>query len=126
CTLGREWRRQTWRQSTAGAWSSTAHGLRRRAPFDRRASRKRRFSLPAWMGRTVKTKFSTKRKKRLKTNNRRARRARKTGAKKGGAKEARNLEPDFLGAKYKSRGGWNGIPAAAFRMAMISPCRLVK
>ena len=66
-------------------------------------------------------KFSNKAKKMIEDKQRAG-----TRAKKGGAKEARNFEADFLAAQYKSREGWNGIPAAAFRMAMISACRLVQ
>jgi hypothetical protein len=40
-------------------------------------------------------------------------------------KEPRNPEEDFENAKHVSEEGWCGIPAAAFRAAMISACRLV-
>jgi hypothetical protein len=38
---------------------------------------------------------------------------------------ARNFEGDFLAAQHKSADGWHGIPAPAFRAALISACRLV-
>ena len=41
------------------------------------------------------------------------------------AKEARDFDEDFRQAPHVSDEGWNGIPASAFRNAMISACRLV-
>lgn len=41
------------------------------------------------------------------------------------AKEARDFDEDFQQALHVSDEGWNGIPASAFRNAMISACRLV-
>lgn len=41
------------------------------------------------------------------------------------AKEARDFDEDFRQALHVSDEGWNGIPASAFRPAMISACRLV-
>lgn len=38
---------------------------------------------------------------------------------------ARDYDNDCKGAMYISSAGWNGIPASAFRKAMISACRLV-
>lgn len=46
-------------------------------------------------------------------------------AKKGSAKAARDFDDDYRQAMHKSRDGWHGIPAGAFRQAMISACRLV-
>lgn len=46
-------------------------------------------------------------------------------AKKGGSKEARNFENDYQQAIHRTSAGWIGIPAGAFRQAMISACRLV-
>lgn len=46
-------------------------------------------------------------------------------ARKGKKKEARNFEADFEQAKHTSTEGWLGIPAPAFRNAMIDACRLV-
>lgn len=40
-------------------------------------------------------------------------------------REARDYDEDFLQAQHISEDGWNGIPAPAFRSAMISACRLV-
>lgn len=40
-------------------------------------------------------------------------------------REARNFKEDYEQAQYISEEGWNGIPASAFRGAMISACRLV-
>jgi hypothetical protein len=40
-------------------------------------------------------------------------------------REAKDFKAAFLGAQYKSAKGWNGIPADAFRAAMISACRIV-
>lgn len=41
------------------------------------------------------------------------------------AKDARDFDEDFRQALHVSDEGWNGIPASAFRNAMISACRLV-
>ena len=41
------------------------------------------------------------------------------------AREARDFNEDFRQALHVSDEGWNGIPASAFRNAMISACRLV-
>jgi len=46
-------------------------------------------------------------------------------AKKGKQREAKNFTEQFNGARHISNEGWDGIPAAAFRCAMISACRLV-
>lgn len=46
-------------------------------------------------------------------------------ARKGKAREPKNFEEVYKAAMYVSRQGWNGIPAAAFRNAMISACRTV-
>lgn len=40
-------------------------------------------------------------------------------------REARDFEDDYVQAMHKSGEGWCGIPAGAFRQAMISACRLV-
>jgi len=46
-------------------------------------------------------------------------------AKSKKTREARNYDDDFLQAQHISEEGWNGLPAPAFRSAMISACRLV-
>lgn len=46
-------------------------------------------------------------------------------ANKSRAKPARDFDDDFEQAKHISTQGWQGIPASAFRQAMISACRLV-
>ena len=46
-------------------------------------------------------------------------------AKKGAAREAKDFNACFEDAQHISTEGWNGIPAAAFRAASISACRLV-
>ena len=45
--------------------------------------------------------------------------------KKGKAKEAKNFEACFEGARHKSAEGWDGVHAGGFRSALISACRLV-
>jgi hypothetical protein len=45
--------------------------------------------------------------------------------KKGKQREARDFQRDFEQAQHISTDGWNGIPASAFRNALISACRLV-
>lgn len=46
-------------------------------------------------------------------------------AKRGKAKGARDFSIEFPNSMYKATQGWRGIPAPAFRNAMISACRLV-
>lgn len=46
-------------------------------------------------------------------------------ANKKKARDARDFEEDFRQAQHISHEGWNGIPASAFRAAMVSACRLV-
>jgi len=46
-------------------------------------------------------------------------------AAKGRAKAARDFDDDYRQAMHISTEGWAGIPAGAFRQAMISACRLV-
>jgi hypothetical protein len=46
-------------------------------------------------------------------------------ANKTRTKAARDFDDDFEQAKHISTEGWQGIPASAFRQAMISACRLV-
>ena len=46
-------------------------------------------------------------------------------AKKGKVREARDFDEDFRQALHVSTEGWHGIPASAFRQAIISACRLV-
>lgn len=46
-------------------------------------------------------------------------------AKKGAAKQPKDFQATYEGAIHKSREGWMGIPAPAFRNAMISACRIV-
>lgn len=41
------------------------------------------------------------------------------------ARQARDFEADFREAQHVSADGWRGIPAPAFRAALISACRLV-
>lgn len=40
-------------------------------------------------------------------------------------REPRDFDADYEGAKYISTDGWCGLPAGAFRSAMIDACRLV-
>jgi len=46
-------------------------------------------------------------------------------ASKSRAKPARDFDEDMKNAMHMSEDGWQGIPAGAFRNAMISACRLV-
>lgn len=46
-------------------------------------------------------------------------------AKKGVQREARDFDRDFREAQHRSEEGWVGIPASAFRNAMIDACRMV-
>lgn len=46
-------------------------------------------------------------------------------ARKGKAREAKDFKEVYRNAQHVAKGGWHGIPAAAFRNAMISACRTV-
>jgi hypothetical protein len=46
-------------------------------------------------------------------------------AKKGKAREAKDFDACYQNARHISTAGWDGIPAASFRKAMIGACRLV-
>ncbi len=46
-------------------------------------------------------------------------------AKKGKAKEAKDFQQCYEDSMHKTTEGWCGIPAPAFRCAMISACRIV-
>lgn len=46
-------------------------------------------------------------------------------AKKGKAKEAKDFQQCYEDSMHKTKAGWCGIPAPAFRCALISACRIV-
>ena len=46
-------------------------------------------------------------------------------SKKGTKRDAKDFEECYKQAMHVSKDGWHGIPASAFRNAMISACRLV-
>ena len=46
-------------------------------------------------------------------------------ARKGVKRQPKDFRAAYEGAKHKAEDGWCGIPAPAFRNAMISACRLV-
>ncbi len=46
-------------------------------------------------------------------------------ARKGKKRDPKDFNAVYNGARHISRQGWDGIPAAAFRNAMISACRVV-
>jgi hypothetical protein len=46
-------------------------------------------------------------------------------AKKGKKREAKDFDGLFLSAQHISADGWNGVPASAFRHAMVEACTLV-
>jgi hypothetical protein len=68
----------------------------------------------------VQAKFSEKTKQMLM-----AKMAAGSTANKSRAKPARDFDDDYRQAMHISTEGWSGIPAGAFRQAMISACRLV-
>lgn len=45
-------------------------------------------------------------------------------AKKGAKRDAKDFDALYLGAMHEAEGGWRGIPASAFRNALISACRV--
>lgn len=68
----------------------------------------------------VQNKFSEKARKQIEEKQRAGSQSRK-----GVKREARDFEGGYEMAKHVSREGWLGIPAPAFRNAMISACRVV-
>lgn len=68
----------------------------------------------------VQNKFSNKAKEMMKAKQ-------EAGglAKKGGKRDPKDFQQCYEDAKYLSREGWVGIPAASFRAAMVSACRTV-
>jgi len=68
----------------------------------------------------VMNKFSKKSREQIRTNQKAGSRA-----KKGKKKEPKDFEKCYEEAFHRSEEGWVGMPAAAFRAAMVSACRLV-
>ena len=68
----------------------------------------------------VQNKFSAKAKAKMMDNM-----AAGSTAKSKKVREARDYDEDFRQAQHISEEGWIGLPAPAFRSAMISACRLV-
>lgn len=68
----------------------------------------------------VQNKFSAKAREQM-------RRKQESGStsRKGTAREAKDFEAAYRAAMHLSDEGWYGIPAPAFRNAMISACRMV-
>lgn len=58
-------------------------------------------------------------------NQMRANQAAGSTAKKGKKREAKDFDALFVSAQHLSVEGWNGIPASAFRHAMVEACTLV-
>lgn len=65
-------------------------------------------------------KFSQKAREQM-----RAKQAEGSTATKRRARDPKDFDAVFHGARHLSAEGWDGIPAGAFRAAMISACRLV-
>ncbi len=68
----------------------------------------------------VQHKFSSKGRKKMRDQQELG-----SQGKKGKKRDPRNFQADYEEAQYKFEDGGHGIPAAAFRAAMISACRLV-
>ena len=68
----------------------------------------------------VQNKFSQKAREQMHTKQ-----AAGSTAKKGAKREAKDFQAAYEGAMHKTTEGWCGIPAPAFRNAMISACRVV-
>jgi hypothetical protein len=64
--------------------------------------------------------FSEKTRRMLEEQHRRGTAGKNTRAKK----EPRQFESDYLHTMHRSTEGWNGIPAASFRNALISACKV--
>lgn len=67
----------------------------------------------------VGNKFSTKARNQIEETQRQG-----SVAKKGRRKEARDFEEDWRNAQHISAEGWLGVPAPAFRAALIDACRM--
>ncbi len=67
----------------------------------------------------VQNKFSAKAREQMKSKQ-------EAGhtAKKGGAREAKDFYACYEAALHTTADGWHGIPAPAFRNAMVSACRM--
>lgn len=68
----------------------------------------------------VQARFSAKAMQAMKTKHEAG-----SAGKKNNAKAARDFDDDYQQAFHRSTEGWDGMPASAFRCAMISACRLV-
>lgn len=68
----------------------------------------------------VQLKFGEKARNQMRSNQ-----AAGSTAKKGKKREAKDFDGLFLSAQHVSADGWNGIPASAFRHAMVEACTLV-
>lgn len=68
----------------------------------------------------VQNKFSAKARKQIEDKQRQG-----SQAGKGRKRDPRDFEGGYEQAIHRSREGWMGIPAPAFRNAMISACRVV-
>lgn len=68
----------------------------------------------------VMNKFSAKAREMM-----RAKQEAGSTAKKGKTREAKNFDECYEQARHISTQGWDGIPAASFRKALIGACRLV-
>jgi len=68
----------------------------------------------------VQLKFGEKARNQMRSNQ-----AAGSTAKKGKKREAKDFDALFLSAQHVSADGWNGIPASAFRHAMVEACTLV-
>lgn len=64
-------------------------------------------------------KFSAKARAQIEATQREGSRSRK-----GKQREARQFEEDWIAAQHISKEGWHGIPAPAFRNALIDACRM--
>ncbi len=67
----------------------------------------------------VQNKFSQKAQEQM-----RAKHEAGSVSKKGGKKEPKDFQKVYEGAMHKTTEGWIGIPAPAFRSALISACRV--
>lgn len=68
----------------------------------------------------VQNKFSAKARQQMKEKQEAG-----SKAKKGTAREPKNFQECYEAAMHKTPEGWFGIPAPAFRNAMVSACRMV-
>jgi len=104
---------------TAVAEVAAPEGERRQATISAPNLRVARFTLVG-VAPYVQLRFSEKARASIRKTMEEGQRS-----KKGKKREPRDYKAEFLASMYSTAEGWRGIPAAAFRNAAISACKIV-